>query len=105
MYLLRFIIHIFFIFVFSFKGEPTTMVADLLKMSRYGSTGTEMLNNEIDKIFKKEVHLPIQNSNKKMVSYTSDGASVNTEQNEGLMTRPDEKKQERLARAHSLCKS
>ena len=103
MYLLRFIIHIFFIFVFSFKGEPTTMVADLLKMSRYGSTGTEMLKNEIDKIFKKEVHLPIQNSNKKMVSYTSDGASVNTEQNEGLI--PDEKKQERLARAHSLCKS
>ena len=46
-----FIIHIFFIFFFSFKGEATTMVADLLQMSRYGGTGTEALRNGIDKIF------------------------------------------------------
>ena len=69
-----FIIHIFFIFVFSFKGEPTTMVADLLQMSRYSSTGTKVLKNQIHEIFKKEGHLPIQNYNEKMVSFTSDGA-------------------------------
>ena len=63
------------------------MFADLLQMSRYGSTGTEALKNGIDKIFEKEGHLPIQNYNEKMVSFTSDGASVNTGQNEGLMTR------------------
>ena len=82
-----FIIHIFFIFIFSFKGKPTMMFADLLQMSRYGGTGTEALKNGIDKIFEKEGHLPIQNYNEKMVSFTSDGASVNTGQNEGLMTR------------------
>ena len=80
-------IHIFFIFVFSFKGEPTTMVADLLQMSRYGGTGAEALKNGIDKIFEKEGHLPIQNYDEKMVSFTSDGAFVNTGQNEDLMTR------------------
>ena len=60
-----FIIHIFFIFVFSFKDEPTTMVADLLQMSRYGGTGAEALKNGIDKIFGKEGHLSIQNYNEK----------------------------------------
>ena len=48
-----FIIHIFFVFIFSFKGEPTRMVADMLQMSIYGSTGTEALKNEINKIFEK----------------------------------------------------
>ena len=62
------------------------MVADLLQMSRYGGTGAKALKNGIDKIFEKG-HLPIQNYNEKMVSFTSDGASVNTRQNEGLMTR------------------
>ena len=85
-FLLIFIIHIF-IFVFTFNSEPTTMVADLLQMSRYGGTGAKVLKNGIDKIFEKEGHLPIQNYNEKMVSFTSDGASVNTRQNEGLMTR------------------
>ena len=98
-----FIIHIFFIFVFSFKGEPARMVADLLQMSRYDGTGAEALKNGIDKIFEKEGHLTIQNYNEKMVSFTSDGASGNTGQNEGLMTRM--KRQERLARAHLFCKS
>ena len=60
-----FIIHIFFIFVYSFKGEPTTMVADLLQMSRYGGTGAEVLKNGSDKIFEKEGCLSIQNHNKK----------------------------------------
>ena len=50
------------------------MVADLLQMSRYGSTGTKALKNQIHEIFKKEGHLPIQNYNEKMVSFTSDGA-------------------------------
>ena len=59
------------------------MVADLLQMFRYGGTGAEALKNEIE----KEGHLPIQNYNEKIVSFTSDGASVNTRQNEGLMTR------------------
>ena len=81
-----FIIHIFFYFFFSFKGEPTTMVADLLQLSRYGGTGAEALKNGIDEIFEKEGHLLIQNCNEKMVSFTSDGASVNTGQNESLMT-------------------
>ena len=98
-----FIIHIFFIFVFSFKCKPTTMVADLLQMSRYGSSGTEVLKNGIDEIFQKEGPLPIQNYNEKMVSFTSDGASVNTGQNKGLKTRM--KRDRREARAHSLCKS
>ena len=70
------IIHIFFIFIFSFKGKPTMMFADLLQMSRYGGTGTEVLKNGINKIFEIEGHLLIQNYNKKMVSFTSDGASV-----------------------------
>ena len=82
-----FIIRIFFIFVFSFKGKPTTMVADLLQMSRYGGFGAEALKNRIDKIFEKEGLLLIQKNNKKMISFTSDGASVNMGQNEGLMTR------------------
>ena len=63
-----FIIHIFFIFVYSFKGEPTAMVADLLQMSRYGGTGAEALKNGINKIFEKEGHLSIQNHNKKILS-------------------------------------
>ena len=63
------------------------MVADLLQMSRYGGTGAEALKNGIDKIFEKEGHLPIQNYDEKMVSFTSDGAFVNTGQNEDLMTR------------------
>ena len=67
-----FIIHILFIFDFSFKAEPITMVADLLEMSRYGGTGTETLKNGINKIFEKEGHLPMQNYNEKMVSFTSD---------------------------------
>ena len=54
-----FIIHSFFVFAFSFKGEPTTMVADLLQMSRYSGTSAEALKNGIDKIFEKEGHLPI----------------------------------------------
>ena len=82
-----FIIHIFFIFVFSFKDEPTTMVADLLQMSRYGGTGAEALKNRIGKVFEKGGHLPIQNYNKKMVSFTSDGTSFKAGQNEGLMTK------------------
>ena len=56
-----FIIHIFFNSVFSFKGKLTTMVADLLQMSRYGGTGAEVLKNVINKIFEKEGHLPTQN--------------------------------------------
>ena len=79
------------------------MVADLLQMSRYGGTGAEALKNGIDKIFEKEGHLPIQNYNEKMVSFMSDGASVNTGQNDDLMTRM--KRQERLAHTHLLCKS
>ena len=63
------------------------MVADLLQLSRYGGTGTEALKSGIDEIFEKEGHLLIQNCNEKMVSFTSDGASVNTGQNESLMTR------------------
>ena len=54
------------------------MVADLLQMFKYGGTGAEALKNEIE----KEGHLPIQNYNEKIVSFTSDGASVNTRQNE-----------------------
>ena len=96
------ITHIFLIFVFSFKGEPTTMVADLLQMSRYGSTGAEALKNGIDKIFKKEGHLPIQNYNKKIASFTSDGASVNTGQNEGLMTRMKRDRRDWLRPIHCV---
>ena len=48
-----------------FSFFQTTMVADLLQMSRYGGTGAEALKNEIDKIFEKEGHLPIQNYNEK----------------------------------------
>ena len=54
------------------------MVAYLLQMSRYGGTGAEALKNGIDKIFEKEGHLLVQNYNEKMVSFTSDGASINT---------------------------
>ena len=99
-YLLRYILHIFFIFVFSFKGKPTAMVADLLQMSRHGGTGAETLKNGIDKIFKKDVHLPIQNCNGKMVSFKSDEASVNMEQNEGLMTRMKRSKRDWLVPIH-----
>ena len=106
-YLLRFFFRFllsifFFIFVFSFKGEPTTMVADLLQMSRHGGTGTEALKNGIDKIFEKEGHLPIQNYNEKMVSFTSDGASANTGQNECLMTRMKSDRRDWLAPIHCV---
>ena len=78
------------------------MVADLLQMSRYGSTGAEALKNGIDKIFKKEGHLPIQNYNQKMVSFTSDGASVNTGQNKDLITRMKRDRRDWLRPIHCV---
>ena len=78
------------------------MVADLLQMSRYCDTGVEALKNGIDKIFEKERHLPIKNYNEKMVSFTSDGASVNTRQNEGLMTRMKRDRRDSLVPIHCV---
>ena len=78
------------------------MVADLLQMSRYGSTGAEALKNGIDKIFEKEGHLPIQNYKEKMVSFKSDGASANTRQNEGLMTRMKRDRRDWLVSIHCV---
>ena len=71
-------------------------------MSRYGGIGAGALKNGIDKIFEKERHLPIQNYNKKIVSFTSDGASVNTGQNEGLMTRMKRDRRDWLVPIHCV---
>ena len=78
------------------------MVADLLQISKYGGTGTEVLKNRIDKIFEKEGHLSIQNYNEKMVSFTSDGASVNTGQNEVLITRMKRDRRDWLVPIHCV---
>ena len=78
------------------------MVADLLQISKYGGTGAEVLKNRIDKIFEKEGHLSIQNYNEKMVSFTSDGASVNTGQNEVLITRMKRDRRDWLVPIHCV---
>ena len=92
----RFLSSIFFLFS-SFLSK-----ASQLQMSRYDGTGAEALKNGIDKIFEKEGHLLIQNYNKKIVSFTSDGASVNTGQNEGLMTRMKRDRRDWLVPIHCV---
>ena len=78
------------------------MAADQLQMSKYGGTGTEVLKNGSDKIFEKEGHLSIQNYNEKMVSFTSNGAFVNTGQNEGLITRMKRDRRDWLVPIHCV---
>ena len=78
------------------------MVADQLQMSKYGGTGAEVLKNGIDKIFEKEGHLSKQNYNEKMVSFTSNGAFVNTGQNECLITRMKRDRRDWLVPIHCV---
>ena len=64
-----------FFFLFSILGILTYSVASLLEMSDWGG------------IFLKDGKIPLTNYERKLVSLTTDGASVNTGRILGLMTR------------------
>ena len=78
------------------------MVGDLLQMSRYGDTDAVSLKNGIDSIFKPKGPLPCEDYNVKLVALTSDGASVNTGQITGLMTRIANEGREWLLKIHCV---
>ena len=57
-------------------------------MSDWGGTDAESLKKGIDSIFLKDGKIPVTNYETKLVSLTTDGASVNTGKiSAGLMTR------------------
>lgn len=68
-------------------GIPTYFVASLLEMSDWGGTDAASLKKGIDSIFVEDGSIPVENYDSKLVSLTSDGASVNTGRISGLMTR------------------
>ena len=71
-------------------------------MEDWGGTGAESLKNAIDNIFDKDAgQLPIDDFQTKMVSITTDGASVNTGRLSGLMTRMGEDR-EWLVKIHCV---
>ena len=67
-------------------GSPATVAANLLQMSKFRGTGAESLKIGIDSIFSKKGTFEIKHYTEKVVSITTDGASVNTSQYNGLMT-------------------
>ena len=56
-------------------------------MSDWGGTDAESLKKGIDSIFLKDGKIPVTNYETKLVSLTTDSASVNTGRISGLMTR------------------
>ena len=56
-------------------------------MSDWGGTDAESLKKAIDNIFDDDKKIPIDKYHLKLISLTTDGASVNTGKNSGLMTR------------------
>ena len=60
-------------------------VASLLEMSEWGGTDADSLKKGITSIFSEEGRIPLTDLKTKLVSITSDGASVNTGRINGLM--------------------
>ena len=56
-------------------------------MSDWGGTDAESLKKWVNSIFLKDGKIPMTNYETKLVSLTTDGASVNTGKISGLMTR------------------
>ena len=70
-----------------FSGIPTYFMASLLEMSEWGGTDAQSLKAGIDSIFSEDGQIPMASFRTKLISITSDGASVNTGKISGLMTR------------------
>ena len=73
--------------LFSHLGILTHFVASLLEMSDWGGTDAESLKKGTDSIFLEDGKIPATNYETKLVSLTTDGASVNTGRISGLMIR------------------
>ena len=74
--------------MFYLSGIPTYFAASLLEMADWGGTDAESLKSAIDDIFENEKgNLSSVNYQDRLVSLTTDGASVNTGRLSGLMTR------------------
>ena len=59
-----------------FLGEVIYLVIALLQMWKYDGTGAEALKTTVDDLFTNQIQ--IQDYNSKVISTTTDGASVNT---------------------------
>ena len=70
-------------------GTPVCFFASLLHMATFGGTGAETLKDGIDSIFPENglLHLPEDGYKFKVVTCTSNGASVNFAKKTGLMKR------------------
>ena len=73
--------------LFSHLGILTYFVASLLEMSDWGGTDAESLKKGTDSIFLEDGKIPATNYETKLVSLTTDGASVNAGRISGLMIR------------------
>ena len=73
--------------LFSHLGILTYFVASLLAVSDWGSTDAESLKKGIMSIFLEDGKITVTNYETKLVSFTTDGASVNTGRILGLTTR------------------
>ena len=62
-------------------------MTSLLEMSDWGGTDAASLKKGIDSIFSDEENISVDQYKEKLVSLTTDGASVNTGHISGLMTR------------------
>ena len=62
------------------------MSANLLQMSKFGGNGDESLKIGINNIFSRKATFEIKHYIEKLVSITTNGASVNTRQHHGRMT-------------------
>ena len=66
--------------------QTHTMSANLLQMSKFGGNGDESLKIGINNIFSRKATFEIKHYIEKLVSITTNGASVNTRQHHGRMT-------------------
>ena len=73
--------------LFSHLGIPTYFVASRLEMPDWGGTDAESLKKGTNSIFVEECKIPVTNYETKLVTLTTDDASVNTGRISGLITR------------------
>ena len=67
-------------------GLPCYFVTSLIEMANFGGTDADSIKKGIDNVYLNELNLPSGTYEKKVISVTSDGASVNTGIYRGVLT-------------------